>query len=71
MTDSEYRNRVIASLEQNKDIGPLDDGFQHFWVKDRGALSATDLRIIADELDARNADWKAQMEVALSRDVPA
>jgi len=71
MIDPKYRSRIIALLDKNKDIGPLDDGFQHFWIKDRGALSATDLRIIADELDARNADWKAQMDVALSRDIPA
>ena len=61
-----HRLKVIAIVNEHKDIGPLDDGYQYFWIKDRGALSATDLRIIADELDARNKDWREQVE----RDLP-
>jgi len=62
-----HRRKVISSLNKYKEIGPLDDGFQYFWIKDRGALSARDLRIIADELDARNQDWKAQIERDLAQ----
>jgi len=61
-----HRRKVISGLNKYKEIRPLDDGFQHFWVKDRGAFSATDLRIIADELDARNKDWREQVERNLS-----
>ena len=50
----EHRQRVIASCDKYNEIGPLEDGFQYFFIKDRGALSAFDLRVIADELDARN-----------------
>ena len=40
----------------------MDDGYQYFWIANRGALSASDLRIIADELDRLNADWDAQVK---------
>ena len=63
----EHRERVIANCNQHNDIGPLDDGFQYFWVRERGALSASDLRAIADELDRRNKDWREQIERDLSR----
>ena len=64
--DDEYRQHVIETCEEFCEIGPLDDGFQYFWIKDRGAMSATDLRIIADELDRRNKDWQEQIERDLS-----
>lgn len=60
----EYRQRVIASCES--DIGPLEDGFQYFWIKDKGALSATALRIIADELDRLNASWDQSIQEGLN-----
>ena len=63
----EHRDKVIASCDKYNEIGPLDDGFQYLWIKDRGALSASDLRVIADELDRRNKDWKEQIERDLSR----
>jgi len=65
--DAIHRRKVISSLNKHKEIGPLDDGFQYFWIKDRGALSAKDLRVIADELDARNKNWREQVENNLSR----
>lgn len=57
---------MIANCDKYNEIGPLDDGFQYFWIKNRGALSANDLRIIADELDRRNKDWQEQIERDLS-----
>ncbi len=63
----EHRERVIASCDKYNEIGPLDDGFQYFWIKDRGAMSAADLRVIADELDRRNKDRQEQIERELSR----
>ena len=50
----EYRQKVIASCDRYNAIAPLDDGSYCFWVKDRGALSASALRVIADELDRRS-----------------
>ena len=61
-----HRRKVLAGVIKHREIGLLDDGFRYFWVKDRGAFSATDLRIIADELDARNKDWAEQIERDLS-----
>lgn len=59
----EYRKRVL----ENSDIGPLEDGFQYYFLAGlHGALSANDLRIIADELDRRNATWQKQIEQDLS-----
>lgn len=53
----EHIARIIESCDKLKEITPLEDGFLYFWVKDRGAMSAWDLRIIADELDKRNEPW--------------
>ena len=58
------RKRLIEKCEQYNEFGPLDDGYQCFWIKDRGALSATDLRIIADELDRRNKEWDEKIKEA-------
>lgn len=44
----------------------MDDGYQYFWIKDRGALSAANLREIADELDRRNKDWDETVRRELS-----
>ena len=63
----EHRERLIANCDKYNEIGPLDDGFHYFWIKDRGAMSAADLRVIADELDRRNKDWQEQIEQDLSR----
>ena len=51
---SEYSERVIRDCDLTKSIIALEDGFYYYWVNSRGAYSANDLRIIADELDKRN-----------------
>lgn len=49
--------RLIA--EASKDFVPDVDGFVYFWPERlNGHLSARQLRIIADELDRRNAPWE-------------
>lgn len=58
----EHRKRVVDKCHEYNEIGPLDDGFQCFWIKDRGAASAFDLRCIADELDRLNAPLKAELD---------
>lgn len=50
MAESE-RQRVLRAAEE--DISPLDDGSYCFWIKDKGAMSAWSLRVVADELDRR------------------
>jgi len=57
-----YKEILISNCDKHNDIGPQEDGFQYFWARGRGALSAADLRIIADELDKRNADWATKVK---------
>ncbi len=46
-------------LEKSKnEIIPLEDGYHYFWVSGKGAMSADELRIIADELDRMNKPWE-------------
>lgn len=64
-----HSQRVIESCDKQEMLDVGDDGYVHFWVpvgpkafNHGGYLTANDLRIIADELDRRNAEWhkKAQ-----------
>ncbi len=47
---------VVVMADIHGDISPLEDGYQYFWHS-KGALSAADLRAIADELDRRKEEW--------------
>ena len=58
----EIDRRVVESLDKRQEVITLDDGFQYFWIENRGALTAHNLRAIADELDRRNSAWKEQVE---------
>jgi hypothetical protein len=51
---AEYREHVVKTTHERNEIGPDADGSYYYWVKNRGALSAVDLRILADELDRLN-----------------
>lgn len=55
---AEYKARVIKKAAHYFVAG--DDGFFVYWPTQavQGAYTAHDLRIIADELDARNKDWQ-------------
>lgn len=64
--EKEHQEKVIRCCEEQKLFGPLEDGFVYFFPANKGALSATDLRIIADEIDHRNASWEAQLEEDLT-----
>lgn len=52
---------LITTIDQNKELVTGDDGFVYYWPNKNGALSSHDLRIIADELDKRNAGWEAEI----------
>lgn len=59
---------VLRKLEEFSDFITLDDGYLYYEPKpDCGALSAWALRVIADELDRRNASWDAQVREALGK----
>lgn len=59
---SDHKKTVVEKAHEYGDIEPLDDGYQYFWVKDRGAFSANDLRLIADELDRLNENWNGDID---------
>lgn len=60
MTDVDH---IIAASDEHGDFVTGDDGFVVFWPEgQRGAFEAWHLRIIADELDRRNAPWAAQID---------
>lgn len=51
----------IISRIPPKDFVIGDDGFVFYWPDFiRGAMSARDLRAIADEMDRRNAHWQSE-----------
>lgn len=53
----DYKNRLLESC---KDMIALDPSgsFHYFWLEKGSCLSANDLRVIADELDKRNAGFE-------------
>lgn len=54
---------IVASSDQSGDFVMGDDGFVVFWPEvQRGAFEAWHLRVLADELDKRNAPWMAQID---------
>lgn len=60
MTPDEQR--LIEKVEDAGDFITGDDGFVLFWpTESRGAFYSRHLRIIADELDRRNAAWEAKI----------
>ena len=56
--------RVIESCDEQMMLDVGDDGYVHFWLSGPrgGYLTANDLRIIADELDRRNAEWHKKVQ---------
>jgi len=56
-------NRIIQKIDEAGEWLTLDDGFLYFDPRPAcGALSAANLREIADELDRRNAEWAKQID---------
>lgn len=56
----DYKDQLIKACEPDliRDV----DGFVKFWPKQAGCLEAHHLRILAAELDKRNADWQKQID---------
>lgn len=52
------QERLIPLLDERGDLLTSDDGYVIFWpTENHGAFTASDLRLIADEIDKRNKDW--------------
>jgi hypothetical protein len=55
-------DRLIQKIDEHEEFVTLEDGFVSFWPREnRGALTANDLRVIADELDSRNEKWEKEI----------
>ena len=55
-------DRIIALADVRGEFKSLDDGFVYYWPSECGAIAAHELRLLADELDRRNARWVAEIE---------
>jgi len=54
-------DKLIQKVKASGDLIYLEDGFLYFCPQTSGALSAEQLRSIADELDRRNKTWNKQL----------
>lgn len=57
--EAQKRNIVEKCIS---DMVVFDDGFWHYWIENKGALSSFALRTIADELDRINKPWQDQID---------
>ena len=56
MTTEEMKQRVIDTCNNNASFIILEDGMTYYWPKTQdGAISAQQLRWIAEELETRNS----------------
>lgn len=61
MEREQQKQHLIHKIE--RDCISLDDGFKYFWPDGtRGALSADNLRTIADYLDTVNKPWADKLD---------
>ncbi len=55
--------RLVALAQEKGDFVTGDDGFVFFWPTGcRCGLAEWELRVLANELERRNADWSAKMD---------
>jgi len=59
--------RVVEKAHERGDFPTLECGYRFFWISNRGAASASDLRALADELDRLNKDWDQQVRRDMER----
>lgn len=65
MSKSQYKRIKIMS-EERGDFCPLEDGYIYFWPNRQcGAISSSELRILADILDDKNKAWDEQVTADL------
>lgn len=53
---------IVELAEKNGEIVMLEDGFWYYWLDNKGAIPAYQLRQLADELDKRNEKWEQQID---------
>jgi hypothetical protein len=70
-TNEQARVKMIALIDKRGEFDTLEDGYVYHFPTVNGAYSSYQLRWIADELDARNKDWDAQINKYFeSQEVP-
>lgn len=52
-----FQRRVLDKMEERKEIDAMEDGLYYYFPGTRGCVSSDGLRVIADELDRRNAEY--------------
>jgi hypothetical protein len=62
--------RIVEKADERGEFVRLEDGFLGYWPRGRGVITSQQLRILADELDHRNAAWEAQIKQDLSEEQP-
>lgn len=55
-------NRIIQVAEERGEFLYLEDGYLYYAPNGSGAISAHDLRTLADELDRRNKKWSDEID---------
>lgn len=50
---------VVQKADERGNFVQAEDGFWYYFPTGSGFLSAWDLRVLARELDRRNAEWQA------------
>lgn len=63
-------SRIVEIAAARGEFWPLEDGFIYYWPKKRGALSAGNLRELADELDRRNEPWSKHIDRYFRENTP-
>lgn len=53
---------IVKLAEERGEFTTSEDGFVYWWPSKNGCLAAHHLRILADELDKRNAKWAKEIE---------
>ena len=55
-------NHLLQKAAENGEFHTLEDGFFYYWPSQGGALSAYQLRVLANHLDKLNAPWQKFIE---------
>ncbi len=56
------RQTCVEMSHERGDFMCLEDGYYRWWPHGLGAISAEELRMIANELDRLNTDWDNQLQ---------
>lgn len=59
---------IVKMADKKKEFIVLEDGFWYYWPSRDGAISAEQLREIAEALDHRNKDWREKMEAFFNKE---